>query len=199
MNTDFNANNDSHLLEMRKDMESLKSLLKEQKIINETLIRKSMKTDHDKVKSETKRFVYIPIVTIPAYVMLFHYMHMPVWFTAITCAFLLTASCMSGITLHRLSKTDLLTGSLIDVASAIAVYKKTCNRWLCFSLPFLLAWVTALAILCRDLLDPELHKSFVAGGICGLAIGGIAGVMHLLQTRRRLDNILRQIDEINAN
>lgn len=47
-------------------------------------------------------------------------------------------------------------------------------------------------------MNTEASIGFVCGAAIGVVIGLVVGLMHLRKSRRRMDGILRQIDELKG-
>ena len=79
------------LEQMRHDMAELRTLLSNQKIVNERLMRRAMKRDLSKERREVMGCMALVVIAVPLYVYLQPIMGMPLWFLLITIGFLLLA------------------------------------------------------------------------------------------------------------
>ena len=181
---------------MRHDMDALRTLLSKQKIVNERLMRRAMKRDLGKERREVMGSVALVVIAVPLYVYLQPIIGVPLWFLGITIGFLLLAGALSVWSVYRLMTEDLLTGDLLEVARRIAEYKRFGNNWLRFSIPFLCVWLGGFFYYCLQDMDSDAGRGVVVGGAIGGMIGTVCGIIYLVQSRRRLNRVLQQIEEI---
>ena len=131
----------SHEMEqMRSEMCELKSLLKEQEIVNEKLMRRAMNTSYSKERRNIRFSIIMAALAILLFCALHPHFGFPLWFFIITQLFFLFAMAASWFSLKRYASEDLLNGNLLTVAEKIVKYKRFGDNWLKFSvLPRLLA------------------------------------------------------------
>lgn len=184
------------LEQMRQDMNELRTLLSEQKIVNERLMRRAMKRDLSKERREVIGCAALVVIAVPLYVYLQPIMGMPAWFLVITIVFLLLAGALSVWSVRRLMAEDLLTGDLLEVARRIAEYKRFGNNWLRFSIPFLCLWLGGFFYYYVQNMDANACRGPLVGGVIGGVIGTACGIIYLVQSRRRLNSVLQQIEEL---
>lgn len=186
------------LEQMRNDMNALRSLLNEQQIVNERLMRRAMNTDMRREKRDIRVTAIAAILLTPVYFTLLPKWGMPVWFAIFTMLFMLAAAAASLWALRKLSGSDLLSADLVTVASRVVWYKRFGNKWLRFSIPFLITWIACFMYCAIGDMNTDASIGFVCGAAIGGAIGLAAGLVHLRKSRRRMDGILRQIDELKG-
>lgn len=184
------------LEQMRHDMTELRTLLSEQKIVNERLMRRAMKRDLSKEHRGVMGCAALVVIAVPLYVYLQPVMGVPVWYLVITIVFLLLAGALSVWSVRRLMAEDLLTGDLLEVARRIAEYKRFGNNWLRFSVPFLCLWLGGFFYYCCQNMDADASRGALVGGAIGGVIGTACGIIYLVQSRRRLNRVLQQIEEV---
>lgn len=184
------------LEQMRHDMAELRTLLSNQKIVNERLMRRAMKRDLSKERREVMGCMALVVIAVPLYVYLQPIMGMPLWFLLITIGFLLLAGGLSVWSVRRLMAEDLLTGDLIEVAQRIAEYKRFGNNWLRFSVPFLCVWLGGFFYYCCQNMETDASRGALVGGVIGGLIGAACGIIYLVQSRRRLNSVLQQIEDL---
>ena len=68
------------LEQMRSEMSNLKSMLKEQEIINEKLMRRAMSKSYNKERNYIRRSIAMALIAIPLYLILLPKLGMPLWF-----------------------------------------------------------------------------------------------------------------------
>lgn len=186
------------LEQMRRDMDDLRSLLNEQKIVNEQLMRRAMSRELGKEWSAVRLSVTAVAVAAPTYWVMMPTWHLPLWFTLFTVAYLLVCAAASVWSVRRLTSENLITGDLLTVAARIAQYKKLTNDWLKLSIPTVCVWIACFVYYCSQGMNAEMRAGFYWGVAAGIAAGGAMGVWHLAVSRRRLNGILRQIDDIRG-
>lgn len=185
--------------EMRKEMEALKSILQNQQIVNEKNMRQAMNTAMSKEKKSMWVCVIIAIVATPVCFFFFPKYGIPFWFSAVTVLFFAIAIIASVVSTHRLSSVSLLTGNLLDVATRVTEYKRFGNTWLKFSIPFVIAWLAAYIYYGSTGMPTDTRYGFWIGCAIGLTMGTVFGIRYLNDSRHRMDDILRQIDELRGN
>ncbi len=184
--------------QMRHDMNELRSLLSEQQIVNERLIRRAMNKDMNKEKQSIVVTMLCAVIGVPIYYIMMPIWGIPMWFTLVTVAFLLIAVVASWWSVKRLLKESLLTGDLLVVAKRINDYKRFSINWLKFGIPFIMLWLPGFMYYASRNMGAEEQKGFFCGAIVGAIIGGAIGVYYLINSRRRLNGILNQIEEIKS-
>jgi hypothetical protein len=186
------------LEEMRKEMESLKSVLKNQQIVNENNVRRAMSTTMDKEKKSVWVCVIIAIVATPICFFFFPKYGIPFWFSVVTVLFFAIAVIASIVSTRRLSSVSLITGNLLDVATKVTEYKRFGNTWLKFSIPFVTAWLAAYIYYGSTGMPTDTRYGFWVGCAIGLTFGIVFGIRYLNDSRRRLNDILQQIEELKS-
>lgn len=184
------------LEQMRSEMSNLKSMLKEQEIINEKLMRRAMSKSYNKERNYIRRCIAMALIAIPLYLILLPKLGMPLWFSIVTIIFFLAAVAASVFSLRRYASEDLLTGNLLTVAEKIIKYKRFGNNWLKFSIPFLVLWVIGFFHYLSGNACSDFTHGVIYGGIVGLAVGLTLGIINYRQSMKRLNGILKQIDEM---
>ena len=186
------------LEQMRHDMSELRSLLSEQRIVNERLMRRAMSKEMGKERRSVVMVAVLTIVAAPLYVLLMPQLGLPLWFVVVTIGFLVVACLASVWSVGRLLKENLITGDLLVVAQRIVEYKRVSNTWLKFSLPFLALWLVCFFCIVYNHSDLDMASGAIYGGIIGAFIGGALGVKYLIDSHRRLNDILQQIEDIKT-
>lgn len=184
--------------EMRSQFNELKSIIKGQAIVNERMMRKAMKGDYGKVRRDLVLSIVFELLALPLQFFLLPYLGMPLWFTALTVAFLLTALAASVYSLRNYASDDLMTGNLTDVAAKIVGYKRFGIYWFFYAVPFLLLWLFFFFYYVTRGQVPEFIEGVVWGGVAGGVIGGGLGIANYVQNLRRMNRILRQIKEVKG-
>ena len=185
------------LEQMRRQMQELKTVLCEQLIVNELVMRRAMKSDYRGLRSDMWASIVLAIVVVPFAWIRMPLFGMPMWFIVTTIVFFLVAMGASAFSVRRYASDDLLTGNLTTVAGKMAAYRRFSNRWLCLSIPFLVLWITGFFYFLVRQAEGEYIRGTIMGGVVGLIVGVILGTMHYLKIKRQIARILKQIDEVN--
>lgn len=191
-------NNILELDEMRSQLNDLKSMLKEQTIVNERMMRKAMKGKYGKVRNDIIFSVVMEIVSMPLLGCLLPLLGVPVWFTVVTVLFLLSALGASLFALKNYASANLMTGNLTDVALRIVRYKRFGIYWFFYAIPFLILWIFLFFRFVTEGRENDFIDGVVYGGIIGGLIGGILGTINYVQNLRRMNSILRDIKEVKG-
>lgn len=191
-------NNILELDEMRSQLNDLKSMLKEQTIVNERMMRKAMKGKYGKVRNDIIFSVVMEIVSMPLLGCLLPSLGVPVWFTVVTVLFLLSALGASLFALKNYASANLMTGNLTDVALRIVRYKRFGIYWFFYAIPFLILWIFLFFRFVTEGRENDFIDGVVYGGIIGGLIGGILGTINYVQNLRRMNSILRDIKEVKG-
>ena len=185
------------LEQMRSQMNELKTMLKEQTIVNEKMMRRVMRGKYNKVRNDIRFSIVFALVAMPLTLFVLVSIRMPMWFSVVTVAFLLTAFCASVYALRFVSD-DMMAGNLTSVAIHMVQYKRFGVRWLSFGIPFLVLWMCTFFYLISLEADGEYLHGIICGGIVGALIGCILGAVNYIQNLRRMNSIIRDIKELKG-
>ena len=189
----------TELEELRPQFGELKSMLREQQIVNEKMTRKAMKGDYGKVRRDIVASVVFEIVAIPLQMWLLPYLGLPAWFVVVSLLFLLTALAASVYSLRRYASANMMTGNLTEVALDIVRYKRFGIYWFFYAIPFLVFWVAFFFYYVTRGQESEFIRGVVWGGIVGGVIGLTIGFVNYAQNLKRMNRILKQIKEVKGN
>lgn len=184
------------LEEMSSQLLELKSMLKEQTIVNERMMRKAMRGKYNKVRNDIRFSIVLEFLAMPFLGVMLPSLGLPMWFTVVTLAFLLSALVASAFSLRRYASEDLMTGNLTSVAIRLIRYKRFGIYWFFYAIPFLILWIVFFFRYVTEGKESEYVDGVVFGGIVGGVIGGILGTVNYIQNLRRMNCILREIREL---
>lgn len=194
---DMKDKNMDEFEQMRQEMNELRTLLGEQQIVSERLMRRVMNTDMGKEKRDIVVTIIVAVIAIPTYMYFLPQYGLPMWFAVVTALYFIICCSASLWSLWRLSGENIITGNLVMVAERIVAYKRFGNRWLCFGVPMAALWLIGFVYYASAAMtDADERLGFMCGCCIGLAIGSTIGVLHLRKSRRRLNSILSQIEEL---
>ncbi len=193
-------NNIDTLEQMRGEMVEFKTLLAQQKIVSDKMMRRAMQNDYSKVRKSTLLSATLSIIGLGGMAAItFAGNVLPVWFFAVTVVYMLSTVGFGWYTACRYLSDDLMEGEVVSVAENILTYKNVSNRWLVFyGIPSLVVWVAVFFwLICAS--AGEFVHWMIIGGIAGLVIGGVCGLIYYVGYLRRINRLLQQIEELKGN
>ena len=200
MNTEFENNmNETQFEDMRQQMNTLKKKLGKQEIVNEHLMRRSMKKE---VSSITRRYniiMILGVLMVPyaywAFVKLAGF-SMAFWIG--TSIFMLICTGATFYNNHKISDPGLMSHSLVEARRQVASAKKFDSDWLLFGVPAVIVWFGwFLYEVYQQNNDPSAIALFW-GGCVGAVIGAIAGFRLHCKTQHQYQEIIDQIEDLTA-
>ena len=200
MNNEFENNqNENQFEDMRQQMTMLKNKLNQQEIVNDRLIRHSMKKTASNINRTYIWLIIISVLMVPygywAFVVLSHF-SIPFWIG--TSILMLVCGGATYYNKRNLSDTNLMTNSLVDVSRRMARAKKFDADWLLFGIPAIILWLGWFFYeVYKQNHELLSHPMFWAGCVGG-TIGAICGFAIHFKTQRQYQDIIDQIEDITA-
>ena len=171
--------------------------LNNQQIINERLIRASIESKVRNINSDGRKIMAIAILGIIA-IIADHYLVNWSWlFTAVTIVFLLVAVLYNIYFRLGINNADALNADLIDMRLRTLRFKKMQSRWLWFSIPFLVVWLTWLLYETLNLIYDPIPT--IIGAAIGLVLGLAFGIKQYQRTQRQAKEIISDIENLKGN
>ena len=190
-------NNDFEFEYMRQQMTTLKNKLNKQEIVNDRLIRHSMKQTAGNISRRYYMIMALCLLMIPysywAFVMLNGF-SIPFWI--FTCIGMLICGGGTFYNSRKLSDSNLMTNNLVDVRRRMARAKKFDADWLFIGIPFAIAflgWFMYESYLLHP--DAFFNGLFWAGCIGGV-LGATWGFSLHFKTQRQYQEIIDQIEDL---
>jgi len=188
---------DTQFEEMRMQMEMLKSKLDKQEIVNEKILRKSMKKNMNNITRRYTILVVLALLMIPyAYYVFVSMMDYSIGFWIATVVFMLICSGFTVWNGRDLYTGNLMEKNLLEVRQKMALAKKRDNQWLLFGIPMVILW---LAYFVYEVYQKggaeEVHSLLIAAAFGG-AVGLIIGLIAHFKTQREYQEIIDQIEEV---
>ena len=188
---------DTQFEEMRMQMEMLKSKLDKQEIVNDRILRKSMKKNMNNITRRYTILVVVALLMIPyAYYVFVSMMGYSVGFWIATVVFMLISCGYTVWNGRDLYAGNLMEKSLLVVKQKMALAKKRDNQWMLFGFPMLILW---LAYFVYEVYQKggaeEVHTLLLASAFGG-AVGLILGLTIHFKTQREYQEIIDQIEEM---
>lgn len=184
------------LEQMRIEFREFKSELKQQKIINEKIMRRTMQKDYAKERKGQWSVVALASVATPIALSILYFSKVfPLWFLLMTGALLLSCIGMMIYRAVRFVSDNIMDGDILNVAGNMAACRRFDNRSLLFfSIPVIVVWGTAFFCLVY-INGGEAARAMTIGGVIGGVVGAILGTVYLIDSAKRINRILAQIDD----
>ena len=188
---------DTQFEEMRMQMEMLKSKLDKQEIVNDRILRKSMKKNMNNITRRYTILVVVALLMIPyAYYVFVSMMGYSIGFWIATVVFMLISCGYTVWNGRDLYAGNLMEKNLLEVRQKMALAKKRDNQWMLFGFPMLILW---LAYFVYEVYQKggaeEVHTLLMASAFGG-TVGLILGLTIHFKTQREYQEIIDQIEEM---
>ena len=194
MNENFDFEN------MRQQMTTLKNKLNKQEIVNDRLIRRSMKNE---VGTITRRY-YI-IMALGLFMVPYGYWcfvklcGLSLFFWIVTSIFMLVCTGATYYTLRKINDPNMMNRNLVEARKKVASAKKFEVNWLFFGIPAVVLWMSWFLYETYQLHGGALSNGLFWGGSIGGIIGAICGLSLNFRTQRQYQDIIDQIEDLTAD
>lgn len=188
--------------ELRSQMAVLKEKLDNQDIVNDRLMRDSLKQR----MSWVKKYVWGEIIALPFIILLWYFLkmefHLSWWsFSALSLLLIVSVTADYYINNHALKDVDYQRNNLLQTARKLVRMKKQ-RTWQSFFgvcaafsiiiwMGFEVYWNTP-----HTPNNDQILLSLVIGGIIGFVIGVVIGLVILSKMQRTNNKLIRQIKEL---
>lgn len=193
---------DMNFEEMRSQFAILKNELKQQEIVNNRLLRSTMKSRNKDISS-TKRFEFICVGICLIIYPMTYFTHL--WsfaFAAGTCIMVLFCAAATWYIHKPVEELNFMRDDFVTVARVMAKFKKQYDDWLHYMAPTLLipwiAWA-CYEIVWKNAPEDMDTKELVMMSlplIFGVLLGGAIGYRKNRQAANAAQDILDEIDEM---
>ncbi len=190
--------NDFELESMRNRMETLKKKLDQQEIVNDRIIRQSMKKTVGNINRVYTISMIAGLLMIPYSFVVFKLVHLPFLFWLYTCIFVLICVGATYYNSRNLSDANLMTNNLLDVRRRMARAKKFDANWLYFGVPGVLIFIGWFLFVVYQSNNGGLYDGLFWGGVVGGIIGAIVGCITHFKTQRQYQDIIDQIEDLTS-
>ena len=191
-------NNDFELENMRQQMTTLKNKLNQQEIVNERLMRRSMRNEVNTITRHYNIIMILGILMVPYFYWVF------VKLTGFSMAFWIGSSIFMlicvGATFYNSRKINdpaMMSNSLVEARQKVASAKKFDADWLKFGIPAVILWFVWFVYEIY-LQDHDFANGLFWGGCVGGIIGAIAGFKYHVKTQRQYQEIIDQIEDLTS-
>ena len=187
---------DTTFEEMRQQMAILKKKLEKQEIINESIIRQTIKKNASSILTHYYITTLLCILIIPFSYWVFVKLNqcsMAFWIG--TSIFMLICMGVSLYNSQNLKGTNLFEKDLMESQSHLARAKKLDANWLLIGIPLCLIWLGWLTyeLYCQG---NEVANGMFVGEFTGAAIGTAIGLFIHFKTQRQYKEMIEQIEEL---
>lgn len=188
--------NTIELNEMKEQIALLRRKLEKETIVNEKLIRASMR---DKLKALKRRSYILCVVGIAAAVL---------WkfgissdfnplFIDFTAFFLFFAVAYEVYCNRMLSAQNYIEGNLVEEARKLNHYKKLARQWYWFSIPIVCIW-SCWYLYESYTVHTEQGRFLFIWGLIGVTIGGVIGWNIYRKGQKAINEVIEQIEELTG-
>ena len=193
MNENFN------LEEMRQQMTTLKNKLNQQEIVNDRLIRRSMRNEVNSINRRYNIIMAIGILMVPyGYWCFVKLVGLSVFFWIVTSIFMLICAGATFYNSRKISDPGLMSHSLVEARKKVASAKKFESNWLLFGIPAVILWMGWFFYETYQIQGGDFYNGFFLGGCIGGIIGAIIGIKIHLKTQRQYQDVIDQIEDLTA-
>ncbi len=193
-------NNENFELEdMREQMSTLKKKLNQQEIVNEHLVRRSMKKEVNTITRRYNIVMVLSVLMVPYFYWVFVKLSgfsMAFWIGS--SIFMLICGGATFYNTHKISDPDMMSHSLVEARKKVASAKKFDVDWLKFGIPAVILWFGWFTYEVY-LQDNDLANGLFWGGCVGGVIGAIVGFKIHFKTQRQYQDIIDQIEDLTAD
>lgn len=196
----MNPQEDNTLEEMRRQMAILQEKLDNETIVNERLLRESMKHNYSSINRylSVEATILMPIIIIafPALAIIFHLS----WGPVIAVILLCLADVIFDYKVNHIKDEAFMGDNLIPTALRLQRAKRLTVLQMMVSLPLMILWFAWFIIDFFQSIDyqDELLTASAYGGIVGGCIGLVCGLIFAIQLYRKQQKTRQQvIDQIN--
>ena len=194
MNENFDLEN------MRQQMSTLKNKLNQQEILNDRLIRRSMRNEVNTIARRYYIIMALGLFMIPyGYWCFVKLCGLSLFFWIVTSIFMLVCAGATYYTCRKINDPHLMNRNLVEARKKVASAKKFEANWLFFGIPAVVLWFAWFMYESYKIHGDALSSGFFWGGCIGGIIGAICGLSLNFKTQRQFQDIIDQIEDLTAD
>lgn len=193
-----NSMNKTQFEDMRQQLNTLKKKLGEQEIVNDRLIRRSMKNEAGKIALRYDIIIALCLIMIPfTYCIFVMNLGLSLAFWIGTSIFMLVCAGATYYNRQNVVNSDMMSNNLIEVGRKMARAKKFDANWLFIGIPAVIIW---LGWLVWELYqqDAEAARYNLYGVVIGAAIGTAIGIKIHTKSLHQYQEIIDQIEDLET-
>jgi hypothetical protein len=201
MNNNFENNmNETQFEDMRQQLNTLKKKLDAQEIVNDRLVRRSMRNEVNNITRRYYIIMAVSLLMIPyGYWCFVVLSHLSLAFWIGTSIFMLICGGATFYNCQKISDNDMMGRSLLEARKKVASAKKFEADWLKFGIPAVILWLSWFFYELYQNNSDATMEAFFWGGCIGAIIGAICGIKIHLKTQRQYQDIIDQIEDLTAD
>ena len=190
-------NNDFELENMRQQMATLKKKLDKQEIVNDHIIRQSMKKAAGSINRTYLWLIVLGLLMVPyGYWVFVKELNFSIAFWIGTSIFMLVCTGANYYNKRNVNDANLMSNNLVDARRRMVRAKKFENDWLFVGIPLLVMWL-AWFFWEAYKINNNLFNEPVSWGACvGAVIGAAIGLSIHFKNQRQYKEIIEQIEEL---
>ena len=185
-------------LEMKEQLSLLIKKLDKEAIVNERMIRRSMKEKADRLNRRLIVEILVCLIMIPFFIcVLPNLSKVSMPFCIFSAGFFALAILYDFYMYLRFRPQKFIEGNMIEVRRDTLNFKKQTLRWTyCIGIPFLVVYIAWFVYEKMQYYQGEILKIVLVSALIGFLIGGAIGINIFVKTLRATDEILMQIEEL---
>ena len=186
------------MLEMKEQLSLLIKKLDKETIVNERMIRRSMKEKADRLNRRLIVESLVALIMIPFFIcVLPNLSKVSMPFCIFSAGFFALAILYDFYMYLRFRPQKFIEGNMIEARRDTLNFKKQTLRWTyCIGIPFLVVYIAWFVYEKMQYYQGEILKIVLVSALIGFLIGGTIGINIFLKTLRTTDEILMQIEEL---
>lgn len=186
------------MLEMKEQLSLLIKKLDKETIVNERMIRRSMKEKADRLNRRLIVEIIVGLIMIPFFIcVLPNLSKVSMPFCIFSAGFFALDVLYNFYMYIRFSPRKFIESNMIEARRDTLNFKKQTLRWTyCIGIPFLVVYVAWFVYEKMQYYQGEILKIVLVSALIGFLIGGAIGINIFLKTLRATDEILMQIEEL---
>lgn len=191
--------NNFDLEQMRAEYQALKDTLAKQEIINDKLLKETMKSKVRSMRSHVAISIACGVLVMLMAPLVCHYnpvVNASWWFVIATEILMALCIFFDWKFNHKVRISDIVSNNMLTFSKEVKAMKSNYQNWIYFGIPLGLAWLGWLII---EVLNYSQDKSLVIPLIVGLVIGMLSGMIIGYKMNRKIvstcDEIIEQIEK----
>ena len=193
-------NNDFELENMRQQMTTLKNKLNRQEIVNDCLIRRSMRNQVNTITRRYNIIMAIGLIMVPyGYWCFVKLCGLSLFFWFVTSIFMLICVGATFYTYRKISDPNLMNRNLVEARMKVVSAKKFEANWLFFGIPAVVLWMGWFLYETYQIHGGSFSNGLFWGGCIGGIIGAICGLSINFRTQREYQDVIDQIEDLTAD
>ena len=186
------------MLEMKEQLSLLIKKLDKETIVNERMIRRSMKEKADRLNRRLIVESLVALIMIPFFIcVLPNLSKVSMPFCIFSAGFFALAILYDFYMYLRFRPQKFIEGNMIEARRDTLNFKKQTLRWtFCIGIPFLVVYIAWFVYEKMQYYQGEILKIVLVSALIGFLIGGTIGINVFIKTLRTTDDILSQIEEL---